>query len=102
MEDPETLPFLGLENKVLTGIAGAIQQTGLGSLQEMYMCIIPPLSCSKKLPIDATVEFIRQCTREHEMLGHWERVVPVYIRLFQECKPLRTTHPIFWKATAIL
>jgi hypothetical protein len=64
------------------------------------MCIIPPLSCSKKLPIDTIVEFIRQCMREHEMLGHWERVVPVYIRLFQECKPL--TPPIFRKVTAVL
>ena len=69
MDDPDTLRSLGLENKLLTGIANAIQQTGLGSFQEAYMCIIPPLSYSGKLPMEAVVEFIQQCTREHEMLG---------------------------------
>ena len=102
MDDPETLLSLGLENKVLTRIANAIQQTGLGNLQEAYICIIPPLSCSRKLPTEAVVEFIRQRTREHEMLGRWERVVPVYIKLFQEYRTLGINHRVFQKVTAIL
>jgi len=102
MDDPKTLLSLGLENKVLTRIANAIQQTGLGNLQEAYICIIPPLSCSRKLPVDAVVEFIRQRTREHEMLGRWERVVPVYIKLFQEYRTLGINHRVFQKVTAIL
>jgi len=102
MDDPKTLLFLGLENKVLTRIANAIQQTGLGNLQEAYICIIPPLSCSRKLPVEAVVEFIRQRTREHEMLGRWERVVPVYIKLFQEYRTLGIKHRVFQKVTAIL
>ncbi|KAF8535428.1 hypothetical protein BDD12DRAFT_892990 [Trichophaea hybrida] len=102
MDDPETLLSLGLENKVLTGIANAIQKMGLVSLQEAYMCIIPPLSYSRKLPMEAIVKFIRQCRREDEMLGHWERVILVYIKLFQECKTLGTPPSVFQKATAIL
>jgi geranylgeranyl pyrophosphate synthase len=54
----ETLLSLGLENKVLTKISNAIEQTGLGSLQDVYLSIIPPLSCTRKFLMDAIVEFI--------------------------------------------
>jgi len=102
MNDPETLLSLGLENKVLTGMANAIQQTGLGSLQEVYMCIIPPLFCFQKLPMGAVVEFIRQQTRDQEVLGRWSTAELVYIKLFQECKALGTPPSLYHKATAIL
>ncbi|KAI5787304.1 hypothetical protein EDC01DRAFT_617690 [Geopyxis carbonaria] len=51
--DPETMLSLKLENKTLTRMASQIQQTGLGSLQETYLCMIPALSQSKNLPMNA-------------------------------------------------
>lgn len=52
--------------------------------------------------MEAVVDFIRQCTREDEMLGRWERVVPVYIKLFQECNTSGTPPSLIQKVTAIL
>ena len=101
-DDPGTLLSLKLQNNTITGMANVIQQTGLGSLQEVYMCIIPPLSSFRKLPGEAVIEFVRQQMREHEILGHWAAVAPGYIRLFRECKPLGPRHHIFQAATAIL
>ena len=102
LDHPETLRFLGLENKLLAGIANDIQQTGLGSFRGVYMCIIPPLSCFCQLPMEAIIEFIRQRTREREMLGLWDRIIPVYFQHFKRLKTLKTPHSIFQKATAIL
>ena len=101
-DDPGTLLLLKLQNSTITGMANAIQQTGLGSIQEVYMCIIPPLSSSRKLPAEAVIEFVRQQMREHEILGHWAAVAPGYIGLFRECKPLGPKHHVFQTATAIL
>ena len=98
----ETLLSVRLENKVLTGMATAIQRTGLGTLQDAYMCIIPPLSCAKKLPVEAVIDFVRQKTRDDEVLGRWEKIVPVYRELFQISKTFGIKHRVLHKATAIL
>ncbi|KAF8544649.1 hypothetical protein BDD12DRAFT_482026 [Trichophaea hybrida] len=100
MDDPDTLLSVKFENKVLTGIANTIQRTELGTLEDVYISIIPPLSGFRKLPIEPVIEFIWQQMRDHELRGRWEKVVPVCIRLFQECKTWET-HRIFHKATAI-
>ena len=102
INEPDTLLSLRFKNKTLTGIVNAIQQTGLGSLQDIYMCIIPPLSRFQKLPVMAAVDFVRQRTREYELHGRWEALVPLYIRLFRECKTLGLRHRVFLRATAIL
>ena len=102
LDCPETLRSLGFENKLLAGIANAIQQTGLGSFQEAYMCIIPPLSFSCKLPMEAIFKYILQRTREREMLGRWEKIVPVYFHSFRKLKKLRTPRRIFLKIIAML
>jgi ankyrin repeat protein len=101
-DDPDTLLSLRLENTVLNGIAKAVQQSGLGTLEEAYMCIIPPLSRSKILPIEGVVEFVRQRIRDHEVLGHWQKVVGVYVKLFQISKPLGLEHRDFRKMAALL
>ena len=101
-DDPGTLLSLKLQNSTITGMANAIQKTGLGSLQEVYMCIIPSLSSFRKLPAGAVIEFVQRQMREHEMLGHWAMVAPGYIRLFQECKSFGAGHHVCQTATAIL
>lgn len=90
--DPDSLLSLRLENKMLTGIAEAIERTGLASIQDAYFCIVPSLSDAKKLPSGVLVDFVQQQTRIHELSGRWETVVPVYIRLFQMFKDFGTEH----------
>ena len=101
-QDPETLLSLRIQNKVVSRIASALQETGLGSLQGAYTCIIPPLSNSRALPTESVIEFVRQRMLEHEVLGRWEVAVPVYQKLFEVCKPFGQTHRAFQRATAIL
>ena len=101
-QDPETLLSLRIQNKVVSRIASALQETGLGSLQGAYTCIIPPLSNSHALPAESVIEFVRQRMLDHEVLGRWEVAVPVYRKLFEVCKPFGQTHRAFQRATAIL
>ena len=96
------LDTLQLENKTLLELVNSVQRTGLGSLDEVYMCIIPPLSCSKSLPIDAVIEFIRRETADHELRGRWDRIAPIYVELFHICQTFGTENPSFHKVTAIL
>jgi len=46
IDDTESLKSLRLQNHALLEIASDIQRTGQGTLQEVYMCVIPPLSCN--------------------------------------------------------
>lgn len=102
VEDSDTLLSLRLESKTLAEMTEGIQGTGLCSLLEAYICIIPPLSSAKRLPVRAVVDFARQQRKGPELLGLWEKVVPVYIRLFREFKPLGERHPVFLHTTAIM
>ena len=101
-EDPETLLSLRIQNKVISKMADALQETGLGSLQGAYMCIIPPLSSSQALPAEVVIDFVRQRMLEYEALGRWGVAVPLYRKLFQECKAFGQTHRDFQRATAVL
>ena len=100
--EPETLLSLRFENNVLSGIAKAVEQTKLGTLEDAYMCIIPPLSRAKKLRTEAVVEFVRQQVLGHEMLRHWKEVLAVYVKLFRIFKLLGPDHPDFRKTVAVL
>ena len=97
-----SLRSLRMENKLLAEIANDIQQTGLGSVQEAYMCIIPPLSCSYKLPQEAVVDYILKRTREHEARGLWDRIISEHFGDFRRVKELGARRSIFQRATAIL
>ncbi|KAI5851794.1 hypothetical protein BZA05DRAFT_473941 [Tricharina praecox] len=76
VEDSDTLLSLRLESKTLAEMTEGIQGTGLCSLLEAYICIIPPLSSAKRLPVRAVVDFARQQRKGPELLGLWEKVVP--------------------------
>jgi hypothetical protein len=102
IEDPDTLLSLRLDNKVLTEMAKNIQGTGLCSLQDAYLCMVPPLSLAKKLPARAMVDFVRQQMKCPESLGQWGIAVPMYLRMFQESKTFGEQHPVFLRATAFL
>ncbi|SPN96794.1 uncharacterized protein DNG_00314 [Cephalotrichum gorgonifer] len=49
-----------------------IQNTGLGSLDQVYLSIIPPLSVQHRLPrVEAIIDLARQQARQHERLQQW-------------------------------
>ncbi|KAH9206686.1 hypothetical protein DL95DRAFT_450718 [Leptodontidium sp. 2 PMI_412] len=77
------------------------QSTGLGSLEEIYLSVIPPLSLEQKLPqADAIIELARQYAKRHEQLGHWKEAGDAYLWLFRTAKTFPES--IATKATAVL
>ena len=92
-----------LHSTIVTRVIQDVQRTGLGSLEDIYMNIIPPLSIQKRLPeIDLVVEIARQRAKGHEWLGHWEEAGEIYGSLFKELKGFDTNDTISPKATAAL
>jgi ankyrin repeat protein len=93
----------GLENTTLAKLANEVHRTGLGSLEDSYLSIVPPLSARKKLPIaSCIVEYAREVARQHEAVGHWEEARDVYIWLFRNCKTFGERDPALIRATAVL
>ncbi|PNP80126.1 hypothetical protein FNYG_06537 [Fusarium nygamai] len=92
--------FLSFHNTTLSKLAKNIQSTGLGSLEEVYLAIIPPLSAWNKLPrTDVIVEWTREHTKRHEQLGHWKEATDAYLWLFEVSKTFSEQSN---KATAVL
>ncbi|KAL8281863.1 hypothetical protein RB597_009535 [Gaeumannomyces tritici] len=94
---------IALRNTRLSKMAQDIQATGLGSLEEIYLAIIPPLSVRQKLPqADAVVELARQHAKQHEELQHWKQAGDAYLWLFRMAKTFPEQSRITTKATAVL
>jgi ankyrin repeat protein len=92
-----------LRNVHLSKMAQDIQSTGLGSLEDIYLSIIPPLSMEHKLPqADAIVELARQHAKRHEQLGHWKEAGDAYLWLFRTAKTFPKQSDIATKAIAVL
>lgn len=78
--------FFTLENDTLTKLAQSIERTGLGSLGEIYMSIIPPLSAEEKLPdAGVVVNYINQQCKKHQLGGSWESAAEMYLWVFNAC-----------------
>ncbi|KLU91868.1 hypothetical protein MAPG_10817 [Magnaporthiopsis poae ATCC 64411] len=98
-----TWQSIALRNTRLSKMAQDIQATGLGSLEEIYLAIIPPLSVRQKLPqADAIVELARQHAKQHEQLQHWKQAGDAYLWLFRMAKTFPEQSGITTKATAVL
>ncbi|CAM1508997.1 Fc.00g027360.m01.CDS01 [Cosmosporella sp. VM-42] len=92
-----------LRNDQLSRIAQDIQSTGLGSLEDIYLGIIPPLSAMDKLPqADGIIELARQQAKRHEQLENWKEASDVYLWLFQMGQTFPKESGIAAKATAVL
>ncbi|KAL8365070.1 hypothetical protein RB595_004064 [Gaeumannomyces hyphopodioides] len=98
-----TWQSIALRNSRLSKMAQDIQTTGLGSLEEIYLAIIPPLSAQQKLPqADDIVELARQHAKRHERLQHWKQAGDAYLWLFRVAKTFPEQSGIATKATAVL
>ena len=103
MRDDGTWQSFTLHNNQLSAMAQAIQSTGLGTLEEVYMCIIPPLSAENKLPQpDSIIDWTRTHAERHERRGHWKEAGDAYIWLFQTTKFTHGHENISIKAIALL
>ncbi|CAH0036540.1 unnamed protein product [Clonostachys rhizophaga] len=88
-------------NETLSKMAIEIQQTGLGSLEEVYQSILPPLCLSNKLPQpDEMIELARKEARAHEKAGQWEEAGEIYLSLLRRTKTYPNDTAIAIKAAA--
>lgn len=76
-----------LRNARLSKMAQEIYATGLGSLDQVYLSIIPPLSVERKLPpANVIVDLAREQAKPHEQLQRWKAAGDVYLWLFRTAK----------------
>lgn len=95
--------FFTLRNSRLSKLAQDVQSTGLGSLEEIHLSIIPPLSAENKLPrADDIIELARRQAKRHEQVGHWKEAGDAYLWLFRTAKTFPEDSGIFVRATAVL
>ncbi|VUC22150.1 unnamed protein product [Clonostachys rosea] len=74
-------------NERIAKMALDVQQTGLGSLEQIYQCLLPPLSAKKKLPEpEAIIDLARKEARVHEQRNRWEEAGEIYISLYGTMK----------------
>jgi ankyrin repeat protein len=96
------LPLSRLENIHLLELLDSIDRAGLGSLLDVSLCVIPPLSSARRLPDAALISFVRKKAENLEILGQWDKVVPTYIDLIELCSGFHEESAIFQQATAVL
>jgi hypothetical protein len=81
--NPTAWKSLQLENTVLSRVARAVQKSGLGSLEDVYLCIIPPLSLSNKLPVAAAVDSVLQTIKDREANSSLEELSAIHLELLR-------------------
>ena len=95
--------FFTLHSAQLSKLAQNIQSTGIGTLEEVYLCIIPPLSINNRLPQpDAIIQWTRKHAQPHEQLGRWYDAGDAYLWLFRTSQAFPKQEMIANKATALL
>lgn len=76
----QSQPFK-LRNPRIAEMAQIIQGSGLGTLDDAYQLLIPPLSTHGRLPlvgIEALIELTRAKARPYEQLERWDKAAEVY------------------------
>jgi len=92
-----------MHNADLSELAQSIHATGIGSLEEVYMMIIPALCDANKLPrTNPIITAVHQRARAHESLEHWKAAAAEYLWLFQVNEWFPKEMGIAVKTTALL
>ncbi|KAF4951952.1 hypothetical protein FGADI_7068 [Fusarium gaditjirri] len=100
--DDQNWQSFTLRNDQLSKMAQDVENTGLGSLSDIYLSIIPPLSKENKLPqADSIIQLARQHAKRHEQLAHWNEAGDIYLWLFHTSSTF-SKQTISAKATAVL
>ena len=91
------------ENKKLTQLARKIQESGLCTVEDARLCIVPALCYTGKLQSwDKVMGVLMERSRPAELLGHWDQVVPAYTKLLQDSSSWGLTHSLFLHVTALI
>ncbi|RYP46521.1 hypothetical protein DL768_007293 [Monosporascus sp. mg162] len=92
-----------LRNDQLSAMVHEVHNTGLGSLDQIYLSIIPSLSMAQKLPEpDKIITLARERAKPHERAQHWKQAGDTYLWLFRTTKSFPPESNMFTKATAVL
>ncbi|KAI5797870.1 ankyrin repeat-containing domain protein [Peziza echinospora] len=84
--DPDSILLLHFHNESLTAMCEAVQRTGLGSIEEILLSVVPPLSFARRLPIgEPLVRLVRGRLEANERLCNWSITIPMYLRVLLEC-----------------
>ncbi|KAF8533086.1 hypothetical protein BDD12DRAFT_810464 [Trichophaea hybrida] len=99
--NPTSWEFFKLENTTLSRIAQGVQRARLGSLEESYQLLLPPLSLADKLPVDAAVNSVLHHVKGREANGNWEDATQIYMKLLEfGTSPKSSLCPFKMKAVA--
>ncbi|KAK1699708.1 hypothetical protein BDP55DRAFT_626412 [Colletotrichum godetiae] len=80
-----------LHSDQISKLAKDIENTGLGSLSDVYLSMIPALSVENKLPVASVIiELAREKARQHEKLQKWEEAGEITFTLENELSTLVT------------
>ncbi|KAF8532929.1 hypothetical protein BDD12DRAFT_901166 [Trichophaea hybrida] len=101
-DDSTSWQSFTLQNTTLSRIAHLVHRAGLGSLEDVYISIIPPLSIERKLPVAVSVIELARQNAKHELAGHWKEAGDIYLWLFEICKTFGSNDNAAIKATAVL
>lgn len=82
---PEWQSFEVRDAQIQT-LAEDIQGTGIGTLDDVYLAIIPPLSMHNKLPQPDIRNWALRSVTPAEHGGHWEEATPTYLWLFRAAR----------------
>lgn len=93
---------LKLRSVSLSELASAIQRTEVATLQGVYMCIIPPLSATRKRRLEGIFRFLHKEAGQHERLGAWHKAGRIYIELSRVFKAYGPDNRFFRHALALL
>ncbi|KAJ2906600.1 ankyrin repeat [Zalerion maritima] len=98
-----SLDSFTMTSEKISKLAQNIRSTGLGSLEEAYLMIIPPFSAENKLPrVDALVKWARVRGEEHWRRTHWREAGDTYLWLLRVVGSLPREDVVSAKATALL
>ncbi|KAF7939345.1 uncharacterized protein EAE97_007425 [Botrytis byssoidea] len=78
---------LRLTNKTIKQMTKAVESSGLGTLEDANLLIIPPLSYADKLPNEGIVDIVRKKVKDNE-LGHRDFACKLYGGLLKLCDDL--------------
>ncbi|KAK7420760.1 hypothetical protein QQX98_002564 [Neonectria punicea] len=87
----------------LSKLALDIQKTGLGSLHDAYLALIPPLSYMGRLPgIDPIATMLHNTAKKHESLYKWDRAWITYRELHQLIGDVSKHSSTYFKVVAMM
>lgn len=76
---------LKLVNQTIQDLGRAVEGTALGTLEDAYTLIIPPLSLANKLPSEGLVEMVRQKAGENQQDYQLDKAYDLYGHLLTLC-----------------